>query len=113
MGVACPKPSKAKRLRERKAVVAAAGRAWVTLCRAVNERDKHRCRACGAFAHPYIASEIKRGHHHHIVFRSQGGKDTRANVCLLCPVCHADVHEGRMTIKGDADGILTIKRADK
>ncbi|MGI6393810.1 MAG: HNH endonuclease [bacterium] len=34
---------------------------------------------------PYLES-------HHIVFRSQGGKDSLSNVLALCPNCHRKVH---------------------
>lgn len=29
---------------------------------------------------------------HHILFRSQGGDDVKANLCLLCQSCHDALH---------------------
>lgn len=31
-------------------------------------------------------------HHHHIVRRSQGGKDSKDNLLPVCWVCHAWIH---------------------
>ena len=33
-------------------------------------------------------------HAHHIIHRSQGGKDTVNNGIALCPLCHDKVHKG-------------------
>ena len=51
-------------------------------------------------------------HRHHLVFRSQGGATTTANVLLLCDSCHHAVHKHRLTICGnDANGSLIFQRA--
>lgn len=79
---------------------------------AVNVRDNYHCAACGKPADPRALEMTRHGHHHHITFRSQGGQDTTANICLLCPVCHADVHAHRLTISGNADKKLTIRSVE-
>lgn len=108
--IPCPKPSKGARLRTKQAAIRAAQAAQLQVYRAVNVRDQYRCRACEGRAHPGDVSEFTRGHHHHIVYRSKGGTHSTRNVCLLCALCHADVHEGRLTIRGDADGELKVAR---
>ena len=37
-------------------------------------------------------------HLHHKVYRSQGGDDSRENLCWLCINCHHDVHAGRVKL---------------
>ena len=106
----CPKPSRGARLRTKKTAAAQTKRAYAAVCRVVNIRDHYSCVACGKVADPRAASELQRGHHHHINFRSHGGMDVSSNLCLLCAVCHADVHEGRLTISGNADRQLTMSR---
>lgn len=49
------------------------------------------CALCGA-THPL--------HLHHVVFRSQGGDDVRANMVPMCIQCHAGYH----TRRGDGYG---------
>ena len=105
-----PKPSKGARLRTKQAAIRATGRARLEVYLAVNVRDRYQCRACGKRAHPGDVNELTRGHHHHVVYRSKGGEDATRNVCLLCATCHADVHEGRLTIRGNADGDLKVTR---
>lgn len=95
-------------MRRRQATINSAARAQQDVYRLVDVRDKYRCRACEASASPRALHELQRGHHHHIEYRSKGGADTTANICLLCPSCHADVHEGRLTIRGNADGELKV-----
>lgn len=104
------KPSRSKRLTDAKAAKAAAKRAYQEVCRLVNLRDHFTCVACDAEARPGWPDALLRGHHHHITFRSHRGADTTANLCLLCPRCHADVHEHRLTITGNADRKLVIRR---
>lgn len=74
--------------------------------RAVDERDKRRCRVCGHSADPRAMDSTKRGEHHHVVLRSAGGETSTGNVCLLCVSCHAARHAYRLCITGDADGAL-------
>lgn len=70
--------------------------------RDVSIRDGRRCRCC---------KSRKALHHHHLVPRSMGGRDSTMNVCLLCAVCHADRHAYRLHIHGtNADGVLSFRR---
>ena len=39
-------------------------------------------------------------HRHHIVFRSQGGETTTANVVLICEVEHEAIHARRLRVVG-------------
>lgn len=48
-------------------------------------RDNGLCQQCSK-----KGSEI-----HHIVFRSQGGKDSPHNLILLCNICHDKLHRGK------------------
>lgn len=55
---------------------------YAMLRRAVCERDGRACVLCGGCG----------AHIHHIVFRSQGGKDTADNLVTLCGGCHERAH---------------------
>lgn len=76
--------------------------------RLVTERDKRKCRSCLNQADPNALDMLKRGHHHHVVFRSAGGQDTTGNLMLACARCHAEIHAHRLSVSGDADGVLTF-----
>jgi hypothetical protein len=77
---------------------------------AVNRRDRYRCRACGVSCDPGAVDMLRRGHHHHVTYRSKRGPTRTYNVCLLCPECHADVHAKRLFLSGNADDELQIER---
>ena len=63
----------------------------------VDLRDGHRCRIC----RDYAGLDIQ---HHHIVYRSKGGKHKTANLLSLCGNCHLiGVHRGHYRLSGDAD----------
>lgn len=82
--------------------------------RAVDVRDRYLCRVCGAEADPGALDRLKRGHHHHIVFRSKQGEEHTRNKCLLCRTDHDAIHVKRvLEIEGDADVALTFWRRDK
>jgi 5-methylcytosine-specific restriction endonuclease McrA len=53
----------------------------------VIERDGHCCRMCGTW------TEIP--HVHHIIYRSQGGKDLPTNLVSLDLYCHERVHRNK------------------
>jgi len=66
--------------------------AWAALKRRVTVRDLKRCRVC-----------LQAGaDHHHILARSLGGRNTDANVLLLCRACHQYRHAGLLRITGNA-----------
>ena len=77
--------------------------------KSVNIRDRYTCRACGTQPRQWQMPL----HHHEIRFRSAGGTFTTANVCLLCAKDHADIHAHRLTVTGDANGVLTFERDGK
>ena len=61
-------------------------------------RDKCKCKVCNKAGVKLEA--------HHIVFRSEGGKDTLSNLITLCSSCHTKVHSGKIKIKGGVSGKL-------
>jgi 5-methylcytosine-specific restriction endonuclease McrA len=67
---------------------------YAAVCREVDARDGDRCRVCGALA--------LTPHHHHIVFRSRGGKDTPSNLIAVCDFCHDAIHQQRIRVTGTA-----------
>lgn len=75
--------------------------------RSVDRRDEGRCRVCKRHADPR--------HHHHLQYRSRGGKHETANVVTLCGSCHNLVHKGAIHLGGNADtpfGVLLSRLAD-
>ena len=74
------------------------------VCEEVDARDRKTCRVCRIWDGGAL-------HHHHIVFRSQGGKDTTENIATVCAACHDDIHARRIRVTGDANHTLTIERA--
>jgi hypothetical protein len=40
---------------------------------------------------------------HHVIFRSEGGETHPRNLVGLCATCHEMVHEGKLTLEGNAD----------
>jgi 5-methylcytosine-specific restriction endonuclease McrA len=52
---------------------------YKSVCERVNERDGGCCRECGS------PNNVER---HHIIFRSQSGKDDIENLVSLCSWCH-------------------------
>jgi 5-methylcytosine-specific restriction endonuclease McrA len=83
---------------------------WRAVCVAVDMRDKLQCRVCRRHTSPWALTMLDKGHRHHIVFRSAGGEDSSANVCILCSGCHALVHAHKLQIEGNADVALAISR---
>lgn len=65
--------------------------------RAVLLRDRMRCRVPGCTGRRYV--DI-----HHLNAREHGGEHSRRNCLVLCGRCHARVHDGRLSIEGDAEG---------
>lgn len=100
MGLAFPKPP--SRAGERRARRAAKDEEWTRVRRLVLARDGRRCRVC------HSRRDVEA---HHIRFRSRGGEHTTANVACVCAICHADIHAYRLTLSGNADGIIRLERA--
>ena len=50
-------------------------------------RDSYQCKYCG--------QKNTRLEAHHIIYTSQGGKDTLDNLITLCTLCHTRVHKDR------------------
>jgi hypothetical protein len=57
-------------------------------------RDGNRCRCC---RRRYLLMA------HHAIFRSEGGETHPRNLVGLCGTCHEMVHEGKLTVEGNAD----------
>ena len=100
------------RVESRKARRAAQDALWRDVCRAVDQRDKGRCRCCGRRCDPDAVDMLRRGHRHHLTYRSAGGEDSTANLVLICAMCHEDEHRHRLRIEGDADIGLVFYRRD-
>ena len=72
--------------------------------RTVRLRDRNTCRVPGCHRRRYVDV-------HHIAPRADGGEHSRGNCVCLCTTHHSLLHEGRLRIKGDADGALTFHDA--
>jgi hypothetical protein len=66
-------------------------------------RDGYTCQHCQG------KSRDRRLEVHHVVFRSQGGSDAKANLLTLCKTCHDRLHAGPIILKqrGAKKGVLT------
>jgi len=58
-------------------------------------RDGYQCQHCGR--------RNTRLEAHHIIYTSQGGKDTLDNLITLCTKCHTRVHKGKIML--DTSGV--------
>jgi hypothetical protein len=76
-----------------------------TVRRVVLHRDRERCRVPGCRCRLWIDL-------HHVRERHRGGRHVRGNLVTLCSAHHRLVHEGRLAIAGDADGVLAFETAD-
>ncbi len=74
----------------------------------VDRRDDRRCRVCDCRCRQTMAEVGDRLEHHHLVFRSRGGKHTSSNVAVVCHACHVEVQQHRVTVTGDANGKLKV-----
>jgi hypothetical protein len=82
---------------------AADDKIWREVCKVVDFRDKRRCRCCGKKTNPDDVG-LLRGHRHHLVYRSAGGKDESGNLLTLCARCHTDEHQNRLQIHWGSQG---------
>lgn len=78
--------------------------------RQVDRREAMHCRISGVRVDPFAVDMLRRGEHHHIVFRSAGGADETSNVILVSLEVHRDIHAGKLRVEGNADECLTVWR---
>lgn len=84
---------------------------WRAVCKVVDVRDNRQCRCCDRRSDPEAPGLLKRGHRHHIQYRSAGGPDESWNLVSLCFQCHDLVHvKHTLEVEGNADVALTFKR---
>ena len=76
-----------------------------SVARAVRLRDRDRCRVPGCSRRRYVDV-------HHIEEQARGGVHSRQNCLCLCTTHHRALHEGRLWMGGDADGVLEVRDAD-
>jgi len=100
-------PSRHESRKERKAADEAN---WRAVCRVVDVRDGRQCRCCDRRSDPDATGLLDRGHRHHIVYRSAGGRDETSNLVSLCAGCHNDEHKHRLRIEGDPNVALMFFR---
>jgi hypothetical protein len=73
--------------------------------RAVLARDQHRCRVPGCTHATFVDV-------HHIVPRSEGGRNAAENLLTLCSGHHRAVHRGELGIESMSDGGVCFRHAD-
>lgn len=103
-------PSRVDVAREKEAQAEAT---WRAVCKAVDARDGKQCRCCDKRSDPEATGLLKRGHRHHLVYRSANGKDVSDNLVTLCAQCHSDEHHNRLRIEGNPDVALQFFRKDE
>lgn len=103
-------PSRVDIAREKEAAEDAA---WRALCKAVDTRDGRYCRCCDKRSDPDSSGLLKRGHRHHLLYRSAGGADVDSNIVTLCASCHSDEHKNKLRIEGNPNTALTFYRKDE
>lgn len=107
-GLMFPKPEPRARVKRQK--VAQDEAAWLAVCKVVDARDRHHCRACGRRCDPNASDLLRHGHRHHLTYRSAGGQDTTENLVTLCAECHADEHAHRLKVEGNGDTGIEVWR---
>jgi 5-methylcytosine-specific restriction endonuclease McrA len=88
------------RAAEKKARLSKKEKQWRLTRAVVQVRDRFKCRHCRTKDGVDV---------HHIKLRSAGGKDDSANCCLLCRICHAEIHAYRLSVKGNANEHLKFE----
>jgi hypothetical protein len=73
--------------------------------RTVLQRDEHRCRVPGCRNTSFLDL-------HHMMPRSEGGRNHADNLLTLCGAHHRAVHHGQLGIAGDAAANLRFCHAD-
>jgi hypothetical protein len=69
--------------------------------RAVMLRDRCRCRVPGCTRRRYVDV-------HHLTAQAHGGEHSRRNCLTLCTTHHELLHDGKLTVAGNADHDLTF-----
>ncbi len=85
---------------ERKEDTSAAAKAWEACKKAVDRRDKHRCRACKRKVVATLTRCPERAEHAHLVSRKKESAlmhDAR-NVLLLCHECHSKFDRHKLSV---------------
>ncbi len=83
-----------------------------TVMQAVDRRDEGQCRICRCQTLEFHLP--RQPHHHHIIYRSQGGQDTVENVILLCASCHDQVHRsGKLRLFGQSNNLQIQRLIDQ
>lgn len=103
-------PSRVDDAREKKAAEDAA---WRAVCKVVDARDGKQCRCCDKRSDPEATGLLKRGHRHHLLYRSAGGADVDSNLVTLCSGCHSDEHKNKLRVEGNPNVALTFLRRDE
>lgn len=103
-------PSRVDRAKEKNAEAEAV---WRAVCKVIDARDGKACRCCDKRSDPEATGLLVRGHRHHIVYRSAGGKDESGNLVTLCAECHSAEHHNRLRIEGNPDVALLFFRKDE
>jgi hypothetical protein len=75
------------------------------LRRAILTRDQGRCRVPGCTHGGFVDV-------HHIVPRSEGGRNEPENLLTICGGHHRATHRGELGIERDPDGKLCFRHAD-
>lgn len=86
---------------------------WRAECAKVDQRDGKACRCCDKRSDPEATGLLTRGHRHHLVYRSAGGKDVAENLVTLCAACHNDEHKNRLKVEGNPNVALQFFRKSK
>jgi 5-methylcytosine-specific restriction endonuclease McrA len=76
--------------------------------RDVYERDGGWCRACGE-AVTFSGDITETMHAHHVQFRSAGGTDDPSNRLSICWSCHRDIHDHKLRVSGDPNGLIQFQ----
>jgi 5-methylcytosine-specific restriction endonuclease McrA len=73
--------------------------------RAVLLRDQRRCQVPGCANTRWLDV-------HHLELRSEGGRDSLANLACLCSTHHRAAHRGKISLKRSESGALHVRHAD-
>jgi hypothetical protein len=72
---------------------------------AILTRDQHRCRVPGCTHTTFLDV-------HHIMPRSEGGRNEPANLVTICGAHHRAVHHGELSIEPSSEGGIRFRHAD-